>query len=235
VSSRKFWLPLSVGQHIDRYVLALREFTALKSLKISAPSIDHGELPFSKDEVYFKDLMFFAVKGIKLHYLKDIFVVLKEGGSLEESSVCFGNKVVAGEQVGRNDYDIAGEKKLYPHIIDAAKRVYSLKGYTDKQLNDGALLVLFHDIGKMSKYLCGELGIPFQSSHEELGAVYAEQVMTEQEDAELLETFVDYLTESKKNRKFQQNISGKICTLVDIKDRKENKVKRIRETIKEQS
>lgn len=219
VPTRKFWLPLAAAQFVEKEILERRQ----RAIKSTIPSVnmtrDFGKIPFVKDEVFFEDLMFFAVKGIKMKYLIQIFTDLKYSGAIDQPAVS-DKTIKAGKEYGENQYSLAAQVKLYEHVVTCAKEVYGLQGYTDSQKNDGALLVLMHDMGKVSNYLRKQ-GYHVSGTHSEVSGEYVKQIITDEEDRVLKEMCFEYLAKPVSLRDYSEdmNYPGRICTAVDVANR----------------
>jgi hypothetical protein len=219
VPNRKFWLPLAAAQFVEKEILEKRQ----RAVRSAIPSVnmtrDYGQIPFSRDEVFFEDLMYFAVKGIKMKYLIQIFTDLKYSNSISQPAIS-DKTIKAGKEYGTNQYSLAAQVRLYDHVISCAKEVYGLRGYTDSQKNDGALLVLMHDMGKVSNYL-RQQGYHVSGTHSEISGEYAKQIVSDEEDKVLKEMCFEYLAKPVALRNYSEdmNYPGRICTAVDVANR----------------
>lgn len=175
---------------------------------------------FDEDEVYFEDMMYFVVKGLKFKYVHRIFTDLKKSDAINKDASDTTGKMKGA--YGANQYSASADISLYEHIVETAKSVFSLKGYPPSQLKDGALLALLHDMGKLTDYLRkSPRSFVVSGNHEEDSSKYASLVMTDFEDQGLLEVFQDCLEEKNpKRRKFGSASCG-ILKKVDFANRKE--------------
>ena len=223
-SGAKLWGNLAIMQFIDSNIADERNIPKEEDVGTHE---NWGEVAFRPGSFFFNDMMFFVRKGVKFKYVHRIFIDLKKAGATELPATDTEGKMKGA--YGANQYSASASISLYDHIVNTAKAVYELKGeYSRSQQNNAALLVLFHDMGKISKYLReNNKAMAVSSDHDKDSAKYAALVMTDEGDAELLELFEDCLkNKSLENRKYGKTSPCQMLQAVDYADRvkTENKV-----------
>jgi hypothetical protein len=228
MATRRMWLPLSAIQFIEKRIYGTRtkDVECVPENK-EVNVLEKLELHPVEDKQLVEDFLFFASKGIKLKYLKSIFEDFKQGEAMSVSSVSGFDK----ETYGKNRYAVAADISVYAHTISTAKRVFDLEGYSKTELANAALLVLIHDFGKLSSFLKTK-GIVIHRQHEYTSALYAEAIISDAEDRNLLDVFVDILRNPESQRRFKGGIMAKILKKVDFEDRAGTQVFKMKEALK---
>ena len=212
----RLWGNLSIRQHIDSNISEER----MQPESQDEETLGNWEkCDFDEEEVYFQDMMFFVVKGLKFKYVYRIFKDLKLSGAISLPATDTEGKMKGA--YGKNQYSASGEISLYEHIVETSKSVFLVKGgYTPSQLKDAALLTLLHDMGKLTDYLRkSSRSFVVSGNHDEDSSMYAALVMTDLADLGLLEIFQDCLVQKNPERRKFSSESCDIFKKVDYESR----------------
>jgi hypothetical protein len=134
---------------------------------------------------------------------------------------------------GNNQYTVSGNMSLYEHIVSSGKSVFELNGYSESQLIDAALLVLLHDMGKLTDYLRKSSdAFEVSGKHEYDSSIYAALVMTDTEDANTLAIYRDCLENKDPEKRKFQSYQAKILQKIDFENRRLQELESFGESLK---